>query len=104
MSFNLPEGAANNTAAPYNQSTEELRFDCYICPNQFDGNDDASERAALGKHVDEIIDAETAIEVAKRLADLVGHRVVVDKRIDQGGHYKWVKHATVLISGRVVYH
>ena len=51
----------------------------YIDPNQFDGDDEASEKAAFDSEVDCFIGfREHARAVAKRLAVMVGHRVHVD--------------------------
>lgn len=55
----------------------------YIDPNQFDGNDEASEQAAFDATVDVRFDDLTAITAeAQRLANMVGHHVVVDKVIE----------------------
>lgn len=52
----------------------------YIDPNQFDGEDDKSEKAAFDSCVDVVLtDVEFAKSTAQRLANAVGHRVVVTK-------------------------
>ncbi len=60
----------------------------YIDPNQFDGDDEASEQARFhDAEVDSRIDVLAAAQTAaQRLANLVGHRVVVTMIIETSSY------------------
>jgi len=83
----------------------ELPAYYYICPNQFDGNDDASEKAAFDDQVDALHESEqVAMDAAKRLAKMVGHRVKVDIAVEfPSGRREFDRYVTVFASGDVRY-
>lgn len=72
----------------------------YICPNQFDGDDDAADKAAIDEAVDTLISTEKeAIDAATRLARSVGHRVVIQRYEPCNGNASYERHITVLTNG-----
>lgn len=57
----------------------------YIDPNQFDGNDNVSELAANDDHVDsQFADLEYLKDHAHRIANMVGHRVLIEEIVETG--------------------
>ncbi|WP_425107190.1 hypothetical protein [Ancylobacter sp.] len=83
----------------------ELPTYYYICPNQFDGDDLASEDAAFDESVDALHQSEqVALDAAKRLAADVGHRVNVDIATEfPSGRREFDHYATVFTSGKIRY-
>lgn len=89
-----------------NQEREhaKLKRYFYICPNQFDGDDEASEEASSDEAVDvKLDDYSGAIAHATRLAAKVGHRVVVEIAVEfPSGRCESERYASVLTDGRII--
>lgn len=83
----------------------ELPTYYYICPNQFEGESDASEKAAFDTEVDALHEVEqVAFDAAKRLAKSVGHRVKVDIATEfPSGRREFDHYASVFTSGEIRY-
>lgn len=74
MHDNLPDGAADNPCAPYNQSCDEPYRFFYICPNQFPADD---ERMVDDKQIDCWLEEDEARTAAKRLWEQLGYPVKI---------------------------